>query len=362
MGVAGPEQVVAAKAVTVSINGYRGKPARLLDLYAKKARPHLLGPETFWYSTRSIHQARRIAKEARRHGLTISVSADLGPDLLVPWRHPSLTVVYAYGFPDLQVVGLVPAEGRADVSIVLRTTSDRTLLIACAPWPVIDRVPLADPVQQWWDLRYLGGEDRQEAADRLRRAIVTKTIGLAPWPACQPVPLASLSAVMDGGFIVIADVADAMVEVGATEDYRLIGGLAVLLHIQRLGLDLPLRATGDADFGVPPYLLKEAVLVPAIEGRGYETVGNRWERRVDERRVATVDLLIPSYTSSLGTPNESATSSRPRFRVSRQPCVGPASPSRRSSGSRTASYAPPPSWFPMPSRCSFSKPRSEPSA
>lgn len=103
---------------------------------------------------------------------------------------------------------------------------------------------------------------------------------------------------MDGGFIAIADVADAMVEVGATEDYRLIGGVAVLLHIQRLGLDLPLRATGDADFGVPPHLLQEVALVPAIEARGYEKVaGNRWERRVDERRVATVDLLIPSYTS-----------------------------------------------------------------
>jgi hypothetical protein len=89
---------------------------------------------------------------------------------------------------------------------------------------------------------------------------------------------------MDGGFIAIGDVAD--------------GGVAVLLHIQRLGLDLPLRATGDADFGVPPHLLKEAALVPAVEARGYEKVaGNRWERRVDERRVATVDLLIPSYTS-----------------------------------------------------------------
>ena len=103
---------------------------------------------------------------------------------------------------------------------------------------------------------------------------------------------------MDGGFIAIVDVADAMAEVRATEDYRLIGGVAVLLHIQRLGLDLPLRATGDADFGVPPHLLREAALVPAIEARGYEKVaGNRWERRVDKRRVTTVDLLIPSYTS-----------------------------------------------------------------
>jgi hypothetical protein len=103
---------------------------------------------------------------------------------------------------------------------------------------------------------------------------------------------------MDGGFIAIADVADAMVDVGATENYRLIGGVAVLLHVQRLGLDLPLRATGDADFGVPPHLLQQATLVPAIEARGYEKVaGNRWERRADGRRVATVDLLIPSYTS-----------------------------------------------------------------
>ena len=116
--------------------------------------------------------------------------------------------------------------------------------------------------------------------------------------AHQPVTLASLSAAMDGGFIAIADVADVMAKVGATADYRLIGGVAVLLHIQRLGLDLPLRATGDADFGVPPHLLQEATLVRAIQALGYGKVaGNRWERRVDERRVATVDLLIPSYTS-----------------------------------------------------------------
>lgn len=110
--------------------------------------------------------------------------------------------------------------------------------------------------------------------------------------------LASLSAAMDGGFIAIADVSGAMSDVGAADDYRLIGGVAVLLHVQRLGLDLPLRATGDADFGVPPYLLKGPELVPAIEARGYQKVaGNRWERTVDDRRVATVDLLVPAYTS-----------------------------------------------------------------
>ena len=58
--------------------------------------------------------------------------------------------------------------------------------------------------------------------------------------------LESLSAAMDGGFVAIADISEAMRAIGAANDYRLIGGVAVLLHVQRLGLDLPLRATGAA--------------------------------------------------------------------------------------------------------------------
>jgi hypothetical protein len=103
---------------------------------------------------------------------------------------------------------------------------------------------------------------------------------------------------MDGGFVAIADISEAMNAIGASNDYRLIGGVAVLLHVQRLGLDLPLRATGDADFGVPPYLIRDHELVAAIEALRYTKVaGNRWERPIDHRRVASVDLLIPAYTS-----------------------------------------------------------------
>lgn len=110
------------------------------------------------------------------------------------------------------------------------------------------------------------------------------------------VVLASLSAAMDGGFTAIADVSAAMAAAGAADDYRLIGGVTVMLHIERLGLDLPLRATGDADFGVPPHVLRRPQLVRQIEALGYQKVfGNRWERRIDERRVAAVDLLVPTY-------------------------------------------------------------------
>ena len=63
----------------------------------------------------------------------------------------------------------------------------------------------------------------------------------------------------------IHDVNGAMSAVGAADDYRLIGDVSVMLHVQRLGLDLPLRATGDADFGVPPHVLRRRDLVDAIE-------------------------------------------------------------------------------------------------
>ncbi len=174
-------QLAAASAVTVTPAGYRGKPARLLDLYAQRARPHLVEPESFWFSTRPlVDQAHRITNFAQRSHVQVAFSADLAPDLLVPWRHPTLTVVYAEAPVDLKKAGLVPAEGRGDASLVLRWTNDSSLLKVGAPWPsTFDGLPLADPVQQWWDLRDLGGEDRAEGAERLRRAITTKTIPIA---------------------------------------------------------------------------------------------------------------------------------------------------------------------------------------
>jgi hypothetical protein len=78
---------------------------------------------------------------------------------------------------DLNDAGFVLAEGRPDASLILRWTADRTLLAPAAPWPrIVDNIPLTDPTQQWWDLLNLGGEDRREAADRLRTAIIAHTI------------------------------------------------------------------------------------------------------------------------------------------------------------------------------------------
>ena len=165
-------------AVRATEAGYVGRPAKLLDLYERRARPALVQAESYWYSTRLLtDQAARVIRVARATKTDGAFSADLGPDLLVPWRHPTLAVVYATGALDLSDAGFVPAEGRSDASVVLRWTTDRTLLAPAAPWPrVVDDLPLTDPVQQWWDLLDLGGEDRREAADRLRAAIIAHTI------------------------------------------------------------------------------------------------------------------------------------------------------------------------------------------
>ena len=172
------KQLAEQQAVRATEHGYVGRPARLLDLYSRRARPLLVQPETYWYSTRPMaEQARRIV-DARAHAArSIAFSADLAPDLLVPWRHPTLTVVYTAELLQLDTAGLVPAEGRADASVILRWTSDDTLLSPAAGWPsAVDDIPLTDPVQQWCDLLDLGGDDRREAADRLRRAILDRTI------------------------------------------------------------------------------------------------------------------------------------------------------------------------------------------
>lgn len=108
----------------------------------------------------------------------------------------------------------------------------------------------------------------------------------------------SPSAADDGAFVAMADVATAAGLAGMGDDYRLIGGIAVMLHVQRLGIDVPLRRTGDADFGVPPHVLRSGRLVEELEGIGYKkTSGCTWERKLDERRTAFTDLLIPAYTS-----------------------------------------------------------------
>lgn len=173
------KQLADLNAVTANPDGYLGEPSTLLDLYRSRTKPHLVEPESYWYSTRPLtEQAERVRALAKDHETTIAFSADLAPDLVAPWRHPTVTIAYLSNRLPAAEAALVPAEGRADASLILRWTDDHTLLSPAPSWSseVVDGTPVVDPCQQWWDLHDLGGEDRAEAADRLRTAIIARTL------------------------------------------------------------------------------------------------------------------------------------------------------------------------------------------
>lgn len=54
------KQLADLNAVTATPDGYLGEPSTLLDLYRARTRPHLVEPESYWYSTRPLtEQAER---------------------------------------------------------------------------------------------------------------------------------------------------------------------------------------------------------------------------------------------------------------------------------------------------------------
>ncbi len=140
--------------------------------------PRSRSPESPWYSLESTTEAAATAvRHAATRNVRVAVSADLAADLMVPWRHPTLTVIYAASDLDLSDAGFVRAEGRVDATVVIRATSDTTLLQAFEPWPrTADGTPLADPLQQIWDLHDLGGDDRLDHAKRLTTSVLKRSL------------------------------------------------------------------------------------------------------------------------------------------------------------------------------------------
>lgn len=106
----------------------------------------------------------------------VVVSADVGPDLLLAWRRPSVVILYSTADIDPSELNLVEAQGRHDANVLMRNPRDRSVF----PVPELVaemrgvEVPLADPAQQIWDLQDLGGADRLEAAGMLREWLLAR--------------------------------------------------------------------------------------------------------------------------------------------------------------------------------------------
>jgi hypothetical protein len=55
----------------------------------------------------------------------MAVSADVGPDLIIAWRRPSLLILYARHAIDPSDLDLIDAQGRHDANVIIRTPQDR---------------------------------------------------------------------------------------------------------------------------------------------------------------------------------------------------------------------------------------------
>lgn len=133
------------------------------------------GSERYWYSLDEPMEVT-VALARLAGSAPFVVSADVGPDLIAPWRRPSVVILYAGGELPLDRIGLVPATSGADANVIVRAPRDRSVFPAppfVAEAAGVD-VPLADPTQMMWDLEDLGGADRLEAAGEVRRWILER--------------------------------------------------------------------------------------------------------------------------------------------------------------------------------------------
>jgi hypothetical protein len=134
------------------------------------------GSEQYYYSLDSPVDVAVRAGQASIQSRPIVASADVGPDLILAWRRPSQVILYAKHAIDPSGLGLTRAQGRHDANVIIRTPQDRSVFPAPALVAQVrgKDVPLADSLQQIWDLQDLGGADRIEAAGRLRQWLLER--------------------------------------------------------------------------------------------------------------------------------------------------------------------------------------------
>jgi len=124
--------------------------------------------------SRFAEKAIELLHETQR-STSFAISADVGPDLLASWRSPTHVIIYLQQTVTLDALGLVEAEGRGDANVLLRLPDDMSLFTTVRTHTIDSMpLPLVDVPQMLWDLLDLGGEDRREAAGRLREWFIQR--------------------------------------------------------------------------------------------------------------------------------------------------------------------------------------------
>lgn len=134
------------------------------------------GSEQYFYSLDPLAEVASHLTRTPAGQHDLAVSADVGPDLIQPWRRPSTLIVYTNRAVDAGVLRSVDATGKADANVIVRMPADQSVF----PRQQLEgefksaSIPLADPVQMIWDLHDLGGADRAEAAGKLRQWLLDR--------------------------------------------------------------------------------------------------------------------------------------------------------------------------------------------
>jgi hypothetical protein len=155
--------------------GWVPRRADLLDRFLHEyAGPG--GSEQYFYSLDGPTETAVSIVKAQTPRHPIVVSADVGPDLLQPWRRPSVAVIYARRDIGPGPAGLVEAQERHDANVIVRVPNDQSMFRSPELLATVHGVPLslADESQLIWDLHDLGGADRLEAAGRLREWLLAR--------------------------------------------------------------------------------------------------------------------------------------------------------------------------------------------
>lgn len=136
------------------------------------------GSERYCYSLdRPLDVAVR-ASALSNDRYPVVVSADVGPDRLRSWRVPDKVVVYTRADIGPRDLDAVPVDDRNAANVIVRSPQDGSvfprvpLSVSLDEPRAATELLLADPVQMVWDLFDLGGDDRAEAAQELKRWII----------------------------------------------------------------------------------------------------------------------------------------------------------------------------------------------
>lgn len=146
----------------------------LLDRFLREY-PGPGGSTAYFYTLNApTDEVRRLTE--RDPLVSLVVSGDVAADILSPWRRPSHLVIYTQAPIDLgHWIKITRAHSLGDANVIHQVPDDDSIFAtqSKATWAG-GTVPIADPSQILWDLNRLGGDDRAEAAEKLRTWLINR--------------------------------------------------------------------------------------------------------------------------------------------------------------------------------------------